>query len=65
MGLFDRFEKCPGDIWSVSWRHLIVVLEIFIGVLVIFVRSLGDMRCESCRYLMCDWEIFDLCPVDI
>jgi len=31
--IFDRvleiFDRCPGDIWSVSWRYLMGVQEIF------------------------------------
>jgi len=28
MSVLDIFNRCPGDIWSVSWRYLIGVLEI-------------------------------------
>jgi len=33
MGVLEIFDECPGDFCSVSWRYLIGVLEILIGVL--------------------------------
>jgi len=29
IGVLEIFDRCPGDILSVSWRYLIGVLEIF------------------------------------
>jgi len=29
VGDMEIFDRCPGDIWSVSWRYLIGVPEIF------------------------------------
>jgi len=29
VGVLQLFDRCPGDIWSVSWSYLIGVLEIF------------------------------------
>jgi len=50
MGDLEIFDRCPGDISSKSWRYLVVVLEIFDGVLEILIGVL---------------EIFDQCPRDI
>jgi len=29
--VLEIFERCPGDIYLVSWRNLVGVLEIFDG----------------------------------
>jgi len=31
IGVLEIFDRCPGDIGSISWRHLIGVLDIFDG----------------------------------
>jgi len=44
--LIDVLEisnRCPGDIWSVSYGYLMGVLEIFLGVMEIFVGYLGEI----------------------
>jgi len=43
IGSLEIFGLGPGDIWFGSWRYLIVVLEIFIGVLKIFDWCPGDI----------------------
>jgi len=49
MGVLEIFDDCPGDIWWVSWRYLMVILMIFDG-------CPGDI--DGVR------EIFNVCPGD-
>jgi len=46
------------EIFCVSWRYLIIVIEIVD-------RCPGDIWSVSSRYLMSILDIFDGCPVDI
>jgi len=55
VGDMETFVRCPGDIYSVSWRYLMDVLEIFDGCPL---RGVLDI-------FICVTEIFDGCPGDI
>jgi len=57
MGDLEIFVRCPGDFRSVSWRYLIAVLQLLIGV--------SDIFDVSWRYLVCVLEIFDRSPGNI
>jgi len=46
----------------VSWRYLIYVLEIIVGVVEIFDGFPGDILWVSWRYFVVVLEIFDRCP---
>jgi len=50
MGVMFIFDILPADIWWVSWRYLVGVLEIFDG-------GPGD--------ILSVLKIFDRCPGDI
>jgi len=61
MGVLEIFDRCPGDLWSVSWRFLVGVLEILVGILEIFYLCPGDISTVCWRYFISFLQIFDRC----